>query len=120
MEMTGLLIANRGSLHRFLTGISRAGPLHPDLVVVECSAANRSDRLGSSQHIDAATADMIFVRMDRFRDQDAAPHAFEKSCDQRSLTARIAQYDRVAICDAKRSGIKRMNHHGGRTFARLR
>src|SRR6478672_8249344 len=44
----------------------------PDLVVVECSSPDRRDRIGSSQHVDAAAADMILVRVNGFRDQHAA------------------------------------------------
>src|SRR3981081_3181755 len=45
------------------------GLFQPDFVVVECRAADRCDRGGASQRVDAATADMVLVRVDRFRDQ---------------------------------------------------
>src|SRR5665647_2815864 len=53
------------------------GLLHPDLVVVESGAADRRDRAGAGQHVDAAAADMGLVRVDRFGDQHAAPQAVE-------------------------------------------
>src|ERR1700690_3379288 len=40
-----------------------SGSLHPDLVVMECSPADRRHRLGAGEHIDAAAADMGLVRV---------------------------------------------------------
>src|SRR5271169_2843641 len=94
--------------------------LHPDLVVVEGRAADGCDGLSAGEHVDAAAADMGLVRMHRLRDQYAAPHAVEQFCRQRGLAAHVAERDRVAVGDAKRSGIVGMNHHAGRAFARLR
>src|ERR1700692_459977 len=48
---------------------------HPDPVVVERSPADRRNRLGSGEHIDATAADMGLVRVYRFRDQHAAAQA---------------------------------------------
>src|SRR5579859_4785732 len=45
----------------------RVGLLDPDLVVVEGGAAERRNRFGAGQHVDAAAADMGLVGMDRFR-----------------------------------------------------
>src|SRR3979411_2057625 len=53
------------------------GLFQPDLVVVEGRAADRRDRGGAGQRVDAATADMVLVRVDRFRDQHAAAQAIE-------------------------------------------
>src|SRR5262249_8549419 len=39
------------------------GLAQPDLVVVECGAADRRDRVRARQHVDAAAADVILVRM---------------------------------------------------------
>src|SRR5437899_1626131 len=43
----------------------RSGLPGPDLVVMECGAADRRDRLRTGQHVDAAAADMVAVRVDR-------------------------------------------------------
>src|SRR5229473_3748763 len=79
--------------------------LHPDLVVMERRTADRCDGLGTGEHVDAATADMGFVRMHRFRDQHAAAHAIEYSCGQRRLASDIAECNGITVHDRKRSGI---------------
>src|SRR6266404_9210940 len=56
------------------------GLLHPDLVVMEGSTADRRHRLGAGERIDATAADMGLVRMDRFGDQHAAAQSVEQSC----------------------------------------
>ena len=57
----------------------------PDLVVMECRAAHRSNGFGPCQHVDAAAADMGLVRMDGFGDQDAAAYTVEQFCGQRGF-----------------------------------
>src|SRR5471032_3540877 len=97
-----------------------SGLLRPDLVIVECGAADGSNRLGTGQRVDAATADMGLIRMHRFGDQDAAAQTIEYSCSQRGFAARVAQRDGIAVSDSKGSCIRRMDHHGGCALARNR
>src|ERR1700722_14427513 len=78
----------------------------PDLVVVECSTADRRDRLGSGEHVDPATANVGPVRVHRLSNQDAATNAIEYPRGQRGLASDIAERDSVAILDRK----------GGRIF----
>src|SRR6266403_1280119 len=88
-----------------LRGRSSGRLLHPDLVVVKGRSPVRRDRLGAGEHVDAATAAMGLVRVDRFRDQHASAHAFEQSRGQNRLAAWIAQGHRVPIGDAQRCRI---------------
>src|SRR6266404_4894563 len=73
------------------------GFLHPHLVVMECGAADRRNRLGAGERIDPSTPDVSAIRMNRFRDQHAATQTIEYFCGQRRLAARIAQGDGVAV-----------------------
>src|ERR1700722_11639562 len=73
------------------------GLFHPDLVVMECSAADRRHRLGAGERIDAAAADMGLVRVNGFRDQHATAQAVEQSCGQRGLAPDIAKRDGIAV-----------------------
>src|ERR1035437_3966392 len=49
-----------------------SGLFHPDLVVVECRTADRRDRFRSGERIDATTADVVPIPVNRFGDQHAA------------------------------------------------
>src|SRR6516165_3840532 len=61
------------------TGRERDGSgfFHPDLVVVERRPTNRRHRFAAGERIDAATADVIAIWVDRFGDQHAATQAVE-------------------------------------------
>src|SRR3954451_5022456 len=69
----------------------------PDLVVVEGRAADRRDRFSAGQRIDAPAADMVAVRMDRFRDEHAAADAIQQPRDQRRFAPGVAEYHCITI-----------------------
>src|SRR4029077_17869572 len=94
--------------------------LDPDLVVMEGGAADGCDRRGPGQRVDAATADMGLVRLDRFGNQHAAAKAVEHLDGQISLAPDVAECDNLAVDDTKRGGILGMHHHRGFSLARDR
>src|ERR1700736_7003133 len=73
------------------------GPFHPDPIVVEGGAAERRDRVGAGERIDAAAVLEARVGKYRFGDENPAPDAREHGGVQPHFTAPIAEPDLVAM-----------------------
>src|SRR5437764_2758136 len=92
---------------------------YPHAIVVKRRAAKRGDGIRTGERVDAASIFERRIREHGFRDEHPAADSLEQRRVKPDFATAIAEHDLVAVCDAERRGIARMDHHLRAAFARL-